>query len=229
MGEIREFRSLASGVPWLSVPGRLAAVVVGAISDRPSPRSTDEAEETRGRIKWIDRELIPSIHQHHGTLIICTADRFIAIFENPVEAAQCGVIIRQSIVERNQLLPRRRWIQYRIGVDLGQVITDTNKIYGEGVYAASGLAAIAGPGQLCISGGLYEQIKHKLFYTYESLGDREVKNIAKPVTVYRMLADPDSFNKNRTRYEIILLSLVSLILTVIAGGGMCYLFGQGQY
>src|SRR5438045_3174489 len=93
-----------------------------------------------------------------------------------------------------------------------------------GAYAASVLCAIAGPGQCCISGGLYEQIKHKLFYTYESLGDRKVKNIAKPVTVYRMLADPDSF---RTRYEIILLSLVSLILTVIAGGGMCYLFEQG--
>jgi len=117
-------------------------------------------------------------------------------------------------------------IEYRIGVNLGDVITDPNDIYGDGVYAASGLAAIAGPGQVCISGGVYEQIKHKLFYGYESLGDRKVKDIAGPVTVYRMHPEPDAFHKIGRRREIILIFLLSLTLLVIAGGGIWYLFGQ---
>ena len=226
MAEIREFGSNGSGIPRQSVPCRLAAVVVGDISDCPPPTPTDE-EETRRRIKRIESELIePSILQHHGRLVKITADGFIAIFDNPVEAARCSVIIRQHIIERNQSLPRHPWLEYRIGVNLGDVITDPNDVYGDGVYAASGLAAIAGPGQVCISGGVYEQIRHKLFYGYESLGDRKVKNIAGPVTVYRMLPDHDAFQKIRRMREIILISLLSLTLLVIAGGGIWYLFGQ---
>jgi class 3 adenylate cyclase len=225
MAEIREFRS-NGGIPRQSVPCRLAAVVVGDISGRASATPTDE-EETSRRIRRIERELIePGILQHHGRLVKSTADGFIAIFDNPVEAARCSVIIRQHIVERNQSLPRHPWIEYRIGVNLGDVITDPDDIYGDGVYAASGLAAIAGPGQVCISGGVYEQIRHKLFYGYESLGDRKVKNIAGPVTVYRMLPDSDAFHKIRRIREIILISLLSLTLLVIAGGGIWYLFGQ---
>ena len=228
MGEIREFRSNASGIPRQSVPCRLAAVVVGDISGRASPTPTDE-EETRRRIKQIERELIdPSILQHHGRLVKTTADGFIAIFDNPVEAARCSVIIRQGIVERNQSLPRHPWIEYRIGVNLGDVITDPYDIFGDGVYAASGLAAIAGPGQVCISGGVYEQIKRKLFYGYESLGDRKVKNIAGPVTVYRMHPEPGALHKIGRRREIILIFLLCLTLLVIAGGGIWYLFGQSQ-
>ena len=225
MAEIREFGS-NGGIPRQSVPCRLAAVVVGDISGRASATPTDE-EETRRRIKRIERELIePSILQHHGRLVKITADGFIAIFDNPVEAARCSVIIRQHIVERNQSLPRHPCIEYRIGVNLGDVITDPDDIYGDGVYAACGLAAIAGPGQVCISGGVYEQIRHKLFYGYESLGDRKVKNIAGPVTVYRMLPDSVAFHKIRRIREIILISLLSLTLLVIAGGGIWYLFGQ---
>jgi class 3 adenylate cyclase len=226
MAEIREFGSNRSGIPRQSVPCRLAAVVVGDISGCASPTTTDE-EETRHRTKRIERELIePSILEHHGSLVKTTADGFTAVFDNPVEAARCSVIIRQRIVERNQSLPRYPWLEYRIGVNLGDVITDPNDVFGDGVYAASGLAAIAGPGQVCISGGVYEQIKHKLFYGYESLGDRKVKNLAGPVTVYRVLPDPDAVHKIRRRREIILISLLSLTLLVIAGGSIWYLFGQ---
>jgi len=226
MGEIREFSSNRSGIPRQSVPRRLSAVVVGDIAGRGRPTRNDE-EGTRRRIERIERGLIePSILKHHGRLVKTTADGFIAIFDNPVQAARCSIVIRQSMVERNQSLPEHPWIDYRMGVNLGDVIMDPNDICGEGVHVASRLAAIAGPGQVFISGGIYEQIKHKLFYGYESLGDRKVKNIPGPVTVYRMLPDLNAFHRIRRRREIILISLLSLALLVIASGGIWYLYGQ---
>jgi class 3 adenylate cyclase len=228
MGEIREFRSNGSGIPRQSVPLRLAAVVVGDISGCGRPPRSDE-EGMRRRIERIERELIePSILEHHGRPVKTTADGFVAIFDSPVEAARCSIIIQQSMVERNQSPSKHPSIEYRIGVNLGEAITDPDDICGEGVHIASRLAAIAGPSQVCISGSIYEQIKHKLFYGYKSLGDRKVKNIAGRVTVYRMLPDPDAFHRIRRRREIFLISLLSLTLLVIASGGIWCLIGQSH-
>jgi class 3 adenylate cyclase len=224
MGEIRDFGSNANGAPRQATPYRLAAVVVGGISGHAFPTPANGAEIHR-RIKRIERELVePSILQHHGKLVKTTADGFVAIFDHPVEAARCGVIIRQAIVERNQSLSAHPWIEYRIGVHLGDVMSDPDDVYGDGVNAASGLAAIARPGQVCISGGVYEQVKQKLFFGYESLGDRNVENMAGPVTVYRMHPEPEALHEIGTRHEIILIFLLSLTLPVIAGG-VWYLLG----
>jgi len=96
-----------------------------------------------------------------------------------------------------------------------------------GVNIASRLEAIAEPGQVYISGGIYEQIKHKLFWEYESLGDRKVKNTADlPVSVYRVLPDLYAFHRIQRRRENILIFLLSLALLVIASGAIWYLFGQ---
>jgi formylglycine-generating enzyme required for sulfatase activity len=186
-----------------------------------------DEEGTQDRVKRIERELIePSILAHHGRLVKTTGDGFIAIFDSPVEAARCGIVVRQSMVERNALLPKHHRIEYRIGVNLGDVITEPNDVYGDGVNIASRLEATAEPGQVYISGGIYEQIKHKLVCGYESLSDREVKNITDPVTVYRVLTDPDAFHGIRTRRENILIFLLSLTLLVMASGAIWYLFGQ---
>jgi class 3 adenylate cyclase len=226
MGEIREFRSNGNGIPPQSVPLRLAAVVAGDISGCGRPTRSNE-EGVRRRIERIERELIePSILEHHGTLVKTTAEGFVAIFDSPVEAARCSTVIQQSMVERNQSRSRNPSIEYRIGVNLGEVTTDPDDICGEGVHIASRLATIAEPSQVCISGGIYEQIKHKLFYGYESLGDRKVRNIAGRVTVYRMLPDPDAFHRIQRRREIFLISLLSLTLLVIAGGGIWCLLGN---
>jgi class 3 adenylate cyclase len=198
MGEIRDFRLNRSGnPPRQSAPRRLAAIVAGDISGYSRLVQIDE-EGTHGRVKRIERELIgPSILEHHGRLVKTTGDRFIAIFDSPVAAARCGILIRQSMVERNASLPKHHWIEYRIGVNLGDVITEANDVYGDGVNIASCLAAIAGPDQVCISDGMYELIKHKLVCGYQSLGDRKVKNITDPVRVYRVLPDPDAFHRTR--------------------------------
>src|SRR5258708_34216958 len=117
-------------------------------------------------------------------------------------------------------------MEYRNGIKHGDVIIEANDIYVEGVNIASRLEGIADPGQVYISGGIYEQIKHKLVCGYESLGDRKVKNITDPVRVYRVLPDPAAFHRSRRRRENILIFLLSFTLLVIAGGVLWYSLRQ---
>jgi len=212
--------------PGAVTPRRLAAIVAGDISGYSRLMQLDE-EGTHARVKRIQRDLIePSIAEHHGRLVKTTGDGFFAIFESPVEAVRCGVVIQQNMVGRNASLPRDHRIEYRIGVNLGDVIIEEDDIYGDGVNIASRLESIAEPGQVFISGGIYEQIKHKLVCGYESLGDRKVKNITDPVRVYRVLPDPAAFNKARKRRENILIFLLSFVLFVIASSALWYLLPQ---
>ncbi len=186
-----------------------------------------DEEGTHSRVKRIERDLIePSITEHHGKLVKTTGDGFIAIFDSPVEAVRCSIVIQQNLVGRNAALSKNSWIEYRIGVNLGDVIIETDDVYGDGVNIASRLEGIADPGQVYISGGIYEQIKHKLVCGYEFLGDRKVKNITDPVRVYRVLPDPSAFNKTRKRRENILIFLLSLTLLIIASGALWYFLMQ---
>lgn len=225
MAEIRDIKSGRSGGdhPRESTPRRLAAIVAGDIVGYSRLMQMDE-EGTHGRVKRIERDLIePSIVEHHGKLIKTTGDGFLAIFDSPVEAVRCGIVIQQNMVGRNASLPKHHWIEFRIGVNLGDVIIEPDDVYGDGVNIATRLEGIADPGQVFISGGIYEQIKHKLVCGYESLGDRKVKNITDPIRVYRVLPDATAFHKTRKRRENLLIFLLSLTLLVIASGVLWYL------
>src|SRR5258708_34318169 len=221
---IRDFKSGKNRVPPDgAMPRRLAAIVAGDISGYSRLMQLDE-EGTHNRVKRIERDVIETtITEHHGRLVKTTGDGFIAIFDSPVEAVRCSIVIQQNLVGRNASLPRDYWIEYRIGVNLGDVIIEADDIYGDGVNIASRLGGIADPGQVYISGGIYEQIKHKLVCGYETLRDRKVKNLTDPVRVYRVLPDPAAFHRNRKRRENILILLLSLTLLVIAGGVLWYM------
>src|SRR4051794_13823589 len=228
MAEIRNIKSgkLGGEPPRESMPRRLAAIVAGDIAGYSRLMQIDE-EGTHGRVKRIERDLIePSIVEHHGKLVKTTGDGFLAIFDSPVEAVRCGIVIQQNMVGRNASLPRHHWIEYRIGVNLGDVIIEADDIYGDGVNIATRLEGIADPGEVYISGGIYEQIKHKLVCGYESLGDRKVKNITDPVRVYRVLPDPAAFHKNRKRRETLLIFLLSLTVVIIAAGVLWFMLVQ---
>jgi formylglycine-generating enzyme required for sulfatase activity/class 3 adenylate cyclase len=229
MAEIRDIKSGRTGEPPREpAPRRLAAIVAGDISGYSRLMQIDE-EGTHARVKRIERDLIePSIVEHHGKLVKTTGDGFIAIFDSPVEAVRCSIVIQQNLVGRNASLPKHHWIEYRIGVNLGDVIIEIDDVYGDGVNIATRLEGIADPGQVYISGGIYEQIKHKLVCGYESLGDRKVKNITDPVRVYRVLPDPAAINQNRKRRENILILLLGLALLVIAGGTLWYMLLQSR-
>jgi formylglycine-generating enzyme required for sulfatase activity/class 3 adenylate cyclase len=226
MGEIRDFKSSKSGKPPQDSSRRLAAIVVGDISGYSRLMEIDE-EGTHGRVKRIERGLIePSIAENHGRLVKTTGDGFIAIFDSPVEAVRCSIVIQQDMVARNTSLPKHHWIEYRIGINLGDILIESGDVYGDGVNIASRLEGIAEPGQVFISGGIYEQVKHKLVCGYELLGDRKLKNIADPVRVYRVLPDPTAFNRSRKRREHFLISLLSLVLLLIGAGALWYVFWQ---
>ena len=131
------------------------------------------------------------------------------MFDSPVEAVRCAIVIHQSMVGRNASLPREQWILYRIGVHLGDVIVEPDGVFGDGVNIAARLEGIATPGDLFISGGVYEQIKNKLVCAYQSLGDRQVKNITDPVSVYRVLPDPAALSQaRRKRWPVALLAVL---------------------
>ena len=224
MAQIRDIKSGRTGEPPREpTPRRLAAIVAGDISGYSRLMQIDE-EGTHKRVKRIERDLIePSIIENHGKLVKTTGDGFIAIFDSPVEAVRCSIVIQQNVVGRNASLPKHHWIEYRIGVNLGDVIIEADDVYGDGVNIATRLEGIAYPGQVYISGGIYEQIKHKLVCGYESLGDRQVKNITDPVRVYRVLSDPSALQGEPEAPRRVLIALLSLAIPIIAGGALWYM------
>ena len=223
--KIRDISSASSAKghvpPRGSTPRRLAAIVAADISGYSRLMEIDE-EGTHVRVKRIQRDLVePSITEHYGRLVKTTGDGFIAIFDSPVEAVRCGIVIQQNMLGRNASLPKDHWIEFRIGINLGDVIIEEDDIYGDGVNLASRLEGMADPGQVYISGGIYEQIKNKLVCGYEALGDRKVKNITDPVRVYRVLPDPAAV-KTRKRRDTALILLISLTWLGIASGALWY-------
>ena len=217
MGDIHEPEPGKRGeLPHGAAPQHLAAIVAGDVAGRSRLMQQDE-EGTDTRVRRIQRDLIePSILEHHGRLVKTTGDGFIATFDSPVEAVRCSIVIQQNMVRRNTSMPHHSRIEYRIGVNLGDVIIETDDVYGNGVSIACRIEAIAEPGQVFISDGVHEQIKNKLVCGYESLGDRKVRNITDPVRVYRVLSDPAAFRRPRRR-ETILISMLSLALIIVAG------------
>src|SRR5437879_4501107 len=130
------------------------------------------------------------IQQHRGRVVDSPGDNLLAEFPSVVEAVQCAVAIQRELRVRNAELPPHRRMEFRIGINLGDVITDGERIYGDGVNIAARLEGLAEAGGLCISGTVYDQIKTKLALEYEDLGAQAVKNIAEPVRVYRVQLEP---------------------------------------
>jgi formylglycine-generating enzyme required for sulfatase activity/class 3 adenylate cyclase len=199
---------------------RLAAILIGDIFGYSRLMHQDE-DETVARVKRIKRDVLePTIVEHDGRLVDTAGDGFLAIFDSPVEAVRCGIVIQQSMETRNAMLAREHWIQYRIGINLGDVLFEDDGVYGDGINVAARLEGIAEPGQIYISGGIYEQVKHKVVCGYKSLGDRQVKNITDPVKVYRVLPDPSAVRASRRRpWVTMLLGLAAFALVSALGGG----------
>ena len=124
-----------------------------------------------------------------------------AEFASVVDAVQCAVEIQQEIAERNNELPEEQEMVFRIGVNLGDVVEEKGRIYGDGVNIAARIESICEGGSVCISGTAFEHVSNKLDLNYEDLGDNEVKNIAKPVRVYRVLSYPGAIAHRVIRAE----------------------------
>src|SRR4030095_5442187 len=130
------------------------------------------------------------IGRHHGRVVDSPGDNLLAEFASVVNAVQGAVEIQRELELRNADLPHDRRMEFRIGINLGDVVAEGERIYGDGVNIAARLEGLADPGGICVSGRVYEQVKAKLATGYEDLGEQTVKNIAEPVRVYRMVMEP---------------------------------------
>ncbi len=152
-------------------------------------RLMGENEEATLRTLSSYRKLTDSlIEQHRGRFVNSAGDSVLAEFASVVNAVQCAVEIQTTLKSENTNLPSERRMEFRIGVNLGDVMVDGEQIYGDGVNVAARLESLADPGGICISGKVYEEIRSKLALGYEDLGAQSVKNIAAPVRVFRVLA-----------------------------------------
>src|SRR6266852_8052906 len=133
------------------------------------------------------REVTDSlIHQHKGRIVGTAGDSILAEFASAVEAMQCAVEIQQALKAKNAELPVSRWMEFRIGINVGDVVVDGEQIDEDGVNIAARMEGLAEAGGICISGTVYDQVRNKLALEYEDLGEQTVKNIAQPVRVYRI-------------------------------------------
>ena len=155
-------------------------------------RLMGDDEEATIRTLTAYREVFSSlIQQHHGRVVDSPGDNLLAEFGSAVDAVRCGVAVQKELAERNSALPESRKMLFRIGLNVGDVIVEAERIYGDGVNIAARIEGLADGGGVCISGTVYDQVEGKLQLGYQDLGEQTVKNIAKPIRVYRVLMDPE--------------------------------------
>ena len=150
----------------------------------------DDEEATVRTITAYREVMVTLIQQHNGKVLDSPGDNLLAEFVSVVDAVQCAVAVQKEINARNTELTENRKMQFRIGINLGDVIQEEERIYGDGVNIAARLEGLSEPGGICISKTAFDHIESKLPYGYEFLGDQTVKNIAKPVGAYRVLMEP---------------------------------------
>ena len=181
----------------------------------------DDEEATIRTITEYRKIITEQVKQNDGRVVDSPGDNVFAEFASVVDALKCAVQTQSKITERNDNLPENREMKFRIGVNLGDIAEDGDRIYGDGVNVAARIESLAEPGGICISRTAYDQVKNKLELGYEYLGEHSVKNITEPVRVYKILTEPEAVGKvigekRKTRRGIALA--IALILLIGAGG-----------
>jgi adenylate cyclase len=190
-------------------------------------------EDEAGTVKTLEtyrQVMFTLIKQHRGRVVDSPGDNILAEFASVVDAVQCGVAIQKELQARNVDLPENRKMLFRIGINLGDVIEEGERIYGDGVNIAARLETLADPGGICVSKAAFDHIESKLPLGYEYLGEQTVKNIAKPVGAYRVMMEPRVTMKAQAkegerskaqgvrRNPIVLGALGAIVVLAIAAG-----------
>jgi adenylate cyclase len=179
----------AARLPNDRVERRLTAILAADVAGYSRLMGADE-EGTLARLKAHRRELVdPSIGEHRGRIVKTTGDGLLAEFASVVDAVRCAAEIQREMAERNGDVPPDRRIEFRVGINLGDIIIDESDIFGDGVNVAARLEALADPGGICVSRMVRDQVRDKLALSFEDMGEQQVKNIARPVRAYRVVTD----------------------------------------
>ena len=187
---------------------KLAAILAADVVGYSRLAGSDE-DRTLARLRALRSDLIdPTIAVHHGRVVKRTGDGTLVEFRSVVDAVRCAIEVQNGMVERNAGLPPERRIEFRIGIHLGDVVEESDgDLMGDGVNIAARLEGIAEPNGICLSGAAYEQVRDKLKEEFVDLGDKELKNIARPVRAYRL-----SLSQNVAKLE--------LVASAVSGGNL---------
>jgi len=204
-----------------SIERRLAAILSADVEGYSRLMGDDEVATVRTITEY--RAVVAStVTGHGGRVVDAPGDNVLAEFGSVVDAVQCAVDVQRELQSRNAELPPARRMRFRIGINLGDVIIEGERLYGDGVNIAARLESLAEGGGICLSGTAYDQIEGKLPYSYEFKGEHTVKNIARPVRVYRVRLDPSVAGPSRratsTRLvKAVAASVAALLLLGAAG------------
>jgi adenylate cyclase len=171
----------------MSETRKIAAILVADVVGYSRLAGADE-DRTLARLRALRSDLIdPTISVHHGRIVKRTGDGSLIEFRSVVDAVRCAIEVQNGLVERNAGLPPERRIEFRVGIHLGDVVEESDgDLMGDGVNIAARLEGICKPGGLCLSGAAYEQVRDRVKETFIDLGEKVLKNIARPVRAYRL-------------------------------------------
>jgi adenylate cyclase len=168
------------------VERRLAAILAADVVGYTALMGIDEAGTLRHLTDLRRDFLEPLIAEHHGRIVKLMGDGFLVEFASVVDAIACALAWQDGVAEREATANEDKRLRFRIGINLGDVIVENGDIHGEGVNIAARLESLAEPGHICLSGDAYRQAKGRLEVAFEDLGERDLKNVAEPVRVYRV-------------------------------------------
>ncbi|MFT5134340.1 MAG: adenylate cyclase, partial [Gammaproteobacteria bacterium] len=169
---------------------KLSAIFYGDVAGYSRLTGQDEEGTHRILSSYLDA-ITAAIENHQGKVVHFAGDAVLADFSTVKEALTCAVDAQRDIKTRNQEYSEDSKLEFRIGVNIGDVIVDRNDIYGDGVNIAARLESLADSGGICISGAVYDSVRGKFELDFEFLGEQRVKNIAEPVRAYRVIIEPD--------------------------------------
>jgi adenylate cyclase len=188
----------------------------------------EDEEETLRTLSAYRKIIDRVIENHRGRFVNSAGDSLLSEFTSVIEAVNCAVEIQNALKTENAGLPPERRMEFRIGVNLGDVIVEGEQIYGDGVNVAARLESLATPGGICVSGVVHDQVKGKLGFNYQDLGAQQVKNIAEPVHVWRVSLDgvTPSRGVQRMRPRIKQLRIAGILVATLIIIGAIVVFLQ---
>jgi TolB-like protein/class 3 adenylate cyclase len=164
----------------------MAAILAADVAGYSRLMGADE-EGTLARLKAHRRELVdPKIAEHRGRIVKTTGDGLLVEFASVLDAVRCATHIQHGMIERNMDVPPEKQIEFRVGINLGDIIIDGDDIFGDGVNIAARLEGLSTRGGICISRKVRDEVRDKLNLSFEDMGEQQVKNIARPIRVYRI-------------------------------------------
>jgi class 3 adenylate cyclase/TolB-like protein len=197
---------------------RLSAILAADVVGYSRLMGEDE-EGTLAGLKAHRRTVVdPAIANHRGRIVKTTGDGMLVEFASAVDAVRCAVDIQRSMVERNEAAPPERRIQFRIGINVGDIIGDGSDIYGDGVNVAARLEAMAEPGGILVSRAVRDPVRDKLSFSFEDLGNVSAKNIARPIHVFRVRHDTEATRSKLALPHVARRVVVAVVAALVVAG-----------